>query len=319
MSFLDRRFLDLRLAFRLHRFEVVGFGVLIGLLAAATFLIAGGLDAIRSGAGCDPVRGNPAECAQLMRTADTLTTIAYALQSILVMLPFVLGTLVGAPLVARELERGTSRLAWSLAPSRFRWYLARLVPALLVVAVLSFVAGAAQDRLAVAFRPGIDLAADFTMYGLRGSLLAARATFVFAIGVAVGAVLGRMLPALIVTAVVGYVGLAGGIYAHTKILATEAVAVDDAGDGAGVPGAMWIDGRIRIPDGRVVTWDELSNLVPYPDDGSEWPPAGYTSVAIVIPGDRYRFVEAREVGALAGGSLVAFGIGALAIRRRRPG
>ena len=140
----------------------------------------------------------------------------------------------------------------------------------------------------------------------------------FAIGVAVGAVMGRMLPALIVTAVVAYVGLAGGMYVHGRILATEAVLVDDA-TGSGVPGAMYFDQRIRMPDGRVVTWEELSVLVPMPDDGSEWPPAGYTYVALVVPGERYRFVEAREVAALVGGSLVALGIGALAVRRRRPG
>ena len=149
-------------------------------------------------------------------------------------------------------------------------------------------------------------------------MLAARATFVFAIGVAVGAVMGRMLPALIVTAVVAYVGLAGGTYVHGKILASEAVQVEDA-TGSGVPGAMWIDQRIRTPEGSVVTWDELNALVPFPDDGSDWPPAGYTYVALVVPGERYRQVELREVGVLVGGSLAALGIGALAVRRRRPG
>jgi len=220
--------------------------------------------------------------------------------------------------VARELERGTTRLAWSLAPSRLRWLVVRIVPALVVVFVLSFIAGAALDRLVAAAEPRTDAAANFSGYGFRGVVLAARATFVFSIGVAVGAVMGRMLPALIVTAVVAYVGLGGGMYVHDKILVSEAALVDDA-TGAGVPGAMYFDQRIRTPDGRVVSWDELNTLVPYPEDGSDWPPAGYTNVAIVIPGERYRFVEAREVAALGGGSLVACGIGALAVRRRRPG
>jgi hypothetical protein len=149
-------------------------------------------------------------------------------------------------------------------------------------------------------------------------VLAARATFVFAIGVAVGAVMGRMLPALIVTAVIAYVGLAGGMHVHGKILANEAVFVDDE-TGAGVPGALYIEQRIRMPDGRVVTWEELNVLVSFPDDGSDWPPAGYTYVALVVPGERYRQTELREVAALAGGSLVALGIGAFAVRRRRPG
>ena len=133
--------------------------------------------------------------------------------------------------------------------------------------------------------------------------------------------MGRMLPALIMTVVIAYVGLAGGMNVHGRILATEAVFVDDQ-TGSGVPGELYIEQRIRMPDGRVVSWEELSVLVPPPEDGSEvveWPPAGFTYVALVVPGERYRFVELREVAALAGGSFVALGIGALAVRRRRPG
>ncbi len=311
---------DLRMAFRLHRFEILGFGALIGLLAIAAVVVVGNLDATGYGARCDPMGGgNSPECERMGQAFYAMqSTQASPVQGILLVLPFLLGALVGAPLVARELERGTTRLAWSLAPSRLRWFVVRLVPALAVVFVLSFVAGAALDRLMAAVEPRADISASFAGYGSRGVVLAARATFVFAIGVAVGAVMGRMLPALIVTVIVAYVGLAGGMQVHGKILASEAVLVDDA-TGAGVPGAMYFDQRIRTPDGRVLTWDELSALVPYPEDGSDWPPAGYTYVALVIPGERYQSVELREVGALAGGSLVALGIGALAVRRRRPG
>jgi hypothetical protein len=311
---------DLRMAFRLHRFEIVGFGVLIGLLSIAAVVVAGNLDATGYGARCDPMGGgNPPECERLGRAFyDIQSSQVSPVQGILMVLPFLLGALVGAPLVARELERGTSRLAWSLAPSRLRWFAVRVLPAVVIVFGLAFVAGAALDRLMAAVEPRTDISASFAAYGSRGVVLAARATFVFAVGVVVGAVMGRMLPALIVTAVVAYVGLAGGSYVHGKILAGETVQVDDA-TGAGVPGAMYFDQRIRTPDGRLVTWDELYSLVPQPEDTSAWPPAGYTVVALVVPGERYRFVEAREVGALAGGSLVALGIGAFAVRRRRPG
>lgn len=310
---------DLRLAYRMHRFEIVGFGILIGLLAIAAAIIAGSLDATGYGARCDPMGDMPRECERMGQAFfGIVATQASPVQTVLMVLPFLLGALVGAPLVARELERGTSRLAWSLTPSRFRWFVVRLVPAAVVVFGLAFVAGVALDRLVAAMEPRTDVANAFSAYGGRGVVLAARATFVFAMGVAVGAVMGRLLPALIVVAVVAYVGLGGGMYVHGKILASEAVMVDDE-TGAGLRGAMYIDQRIRTPDGRVLTWDELSALVPYPEDGSDWPPAGYTYVALVIPGERYRFVELREVGALGGGSLVALGIGAFAVRRRRPG
>jgi len=312
---------DLRMAFRLHRFEIVGFGVLIGLLAIAAVVVAGNLDATGYGAHCNRngAPENATECEAMGRAYyDIQATQVTPVQSILMVLPFLLGALVGAPLVARELERGTTRLAWSLAPSRFHWFIVRLLPVVAIVFGLAFLAGAALDRLMAAMEPGTDMANSFAGYGSRGVVLAARATFVFSIGVAVGAVMGRMLPALIVTAVVAWVGLAGGMQVHGMILASEAVFVDDE-FGASVPGALFIDQRIKAPDGRVLTWDEVYVVAPPAEDGSDWPPAGYTFVSLVIPGERYRLVELREAGALAGGSMVALGIGAFAVRRRRPG
>jgi hypothetical protein len=41
--------------------------------------------------------------------------------------------------------------------------------------------------------------------------------------------------------------------------------------------------------------------------------------AVVVPGARYGFAEARETAALAGASLVALGIAGLTVQRRRPG
>ena len=43
------------------------------------------------------------------------------------------------------------------------------------------------------------------------------------------------------------------------------------------------------------------------------------SVNLVIPGERYRFVEAREAAVLIGGSLVALLLAGLVVARRRPG
>jgi hypothetical protein len=311
---------DLRLAYRMHRFEIVGFGVLIAMFVIAAVMSAAQLDATGYGWQCrQDVGPNPIACEAMGRAFYALQqTQVPMVAAILLALPFLLGALVGAPLVARELERGTSRLAWSLAPSRFRWYLVRLLPVLVVVFGFAFVAGVALDRLTGATEPGSDMANSFAGFGTRGVVVAARVTFVLAIGVAVGAVMGRMLPALILTAAIATVGLAGGSLVHGKILASEAVFVDGEW-GNGNSGDLFIDQRIRAPGGDMLTWDQLYAIAPPPEDGSDWPPAGYTFVSLVVPGERYRFVEAREVAALAGGSLVALAIGALAVRRRRPG
>ena len=60
---------------------------------------------------------------------------------LLIFLSFAAGLFLGVPIVARELERGTARLAWSLAPSRMRWFLARMLPILVVLALVTFLGG----------------------------------------------------------------------------------------------------------------------------------------------------------------------------------
>lgn len=320
------KLLDLRLAYRFHRFEILAFGVLIVLATVGAAFVAANLDATGYGTHCSQFgTGNPAACEAMGRAFyDIQSSQVGPVQAILVVLPFLLGALIGAAVVGREVERGTSRLAWSLAPSRSRWFVVRVLPALGVVFVLAFVAGIALDRLVASTEPWTDPANSFTGFGARGVVLATRATFVFAIGVTVGAIIGRAMPALIVTAVVAYAAIAGGSYVHGKILATEAVLVEETENGPDTSrGALFFDQRIRLADGRVVSWDELMTLYPQPTEGyvdtSNWPPEGSMFLDLVVPGTRYRFVELREVAALSGGSIAALGIGALAVRRRRPG
>jgi hypothetical protein len=42
-------------------------------------------------------------------------------------------------------------------------------------------------------------------------------------------------------------------------------------------------------------------------------------VSIVVPGERFRFVESREALVLAGGTLVALLLAGFVVSRRRPG
>lgn len=318
MTLVGRTRFDLRLAWRLHRFEILGFGLLLAVLVAAALGVAGLLDATGYGRLCMGDAGaQPSACEAIGRQFyGYQQSLVPMIQGLLASAPFLLAVLVGAPLVARELERGTSRLAWSLAPSRVQWFVVRAVPAVVGVFLLALAAGLALDRLTGAIEPGTDAARSFAGFGSRGIVLATRAVFVLAIGVCLGALLGRMLPALLLAAVVGWIGIAGGSYVHSRWLATEAVISQTE---TGGPGDLFIDQRIKAPDGRLMTWDEVYAELPPTEDGSDWPPAGYTFVSYVVPAERLAFVQAREVAALAGASLVFLGIAAIAVRRRRPG
>ena len=122
------------------------------------------------------------------------------------LLPALIGLFWGAPLVAREIEHGTHRLAWTQGISRRRW-LATKLSILLGIAV----AGAAVYTYILAwwsrpfvasgsgsFQPGI--------FDLRGFVPLAYATFAVALGLAAGTIMRRTVPAMGIT-LVGYAGV----------------------------------------------------------------------------------------------------------------
>jgi hypothetical protein len=245
---------------------------------------------------------------------DLQARLVSPVTGVLLVVTFGTPALLGVLVVGRELERGTTRLAWSLAPSRWRWYGARLLPVLAIVAGLTFVAGIAMDRVTGAMEPGLDLSRAFAGFGGRGGLIPSRAIFIFAIAVLTGALLGRTLPALMLAVVLAFGGLAAGERIHDKILQVEAVVVPEQAAG---PGDRYIDQRFQLPDGSLVGWDEIYVLDPPPDD-AEWIPK-YPMVALIVPGERFRFVELREAAALAAGALAALLLAGLIVSRRRPG
>jgi hypothetical protein len=307
------KLVDVRLAFRLQRFEIVGFTVLIALACIGAYLTAAQLDATGYGPPC--LSGTPTPgCEVSLRAFNGIADRQGALvQGFLGVLPFLLGALAGAPLVAREIERGTSRLAWALAPSRGHWLVVRVAPVLAVVTVLCVAAGLALDRLATASFPMTDMANSFFGFGSRGVVLAARAVFVFAVGVVVGAAVGRVLPAMIIAGVIAAIGIAGISTVHGQVLKSEAVWI--AQDGSD---NLTYEQRIRLADGRLVTWEQAAAMSPATDGSPGGMPPASQAEDLVMPGTQYGFAQAREAAALAGASLVALGIGAFTVQRRRP-
>jgi hypothetical protein len=312
------RFDWLRLTLRLHRFELFAFGVAIIALVIGSFLAAAYVAGFTLPPYCLTFDGIiPLGCDEALRAVDNARTIGALIMSPLLIVTYAIGLFLGVPVIARELERGTVRLAWWLTPSRWRWYLARLLPILAAMALLTFAAGVALDRTFAANNPSLDMSKAFDGYGARGGLLAARAMFIFAVSVLVGSFIGRALPAVIIAAVVATIGLSGGMQVHQRILASEAVAIpmDPFEGGQTAPGDLYIDQKFVLPDGTLVGYEYFNGSDPYDSQGN----ALYPQVMMVIPGERYRFVETREALALAGGTLVALLLAGFVVSRRRPG
>jgi hypothetical protein len=126
-----------------------------------------------------------------------LNSSAYLYQVVLV-LPVLVGLFVGAPLLAREFERGTHRLVWTQGITRLRWLTIKL--GLLLSAVV--LAAGIAALLGVWYRATADmLTTPFQGFDAQGPALLAYALFALALAITAGALIRRTVPAMLVTLV----------------------------------------------------------------------------------------------------------------------
>jgi hypothetical protein len=302
-----------RLTYRINRFEIRAVLLAAALSVAVSALVVSWINS--SGyVACINVYDTPSlKCLELMDIGRWATRIASLSLNLVPVFPFLAGLLLGTPVIARELDRGTARLAWSLGPSRMRWFVQRTSPMLVVAVVASFAIGFVAEWLVALFTPDVDLANSFAAFHQRGVLIATGAFLVTSVAVGLGAIVGRTIPTLLLALVLGGAGmLAIGEVDH-KLLAAEAVPLSDSGGG----NDLQLDSRFQLPDGRLVTWEELMVIDPHAME-SEFG-IQYPWVALGIPGTRYREVETREALIEVAIGLAFLGLGAFVVGRRRPG
>ena len=122
------------------------------------------------------------------------------------LLPAVLGMLVGAPLVAREVEHGTHRLVWTQGVSVGRWlaikvailFAVTIAATAMLTALMAWWHSTSWNQLEGHITP--------IMYDFEGIVPVAYAVFALAVGIAAGAFIGRTIPAMVV-AVVGFLAV----------------------------------------------------------------------------------------------------------------
>lgn len=305
---------SVRLVVRMHQFEIVAVGIIAAALIAAALLVANELNAVGYGQ-CYGAEAPSASCEALGRKFfEVQQDHANPVFAFMNLLPYAIGLFLGAPLIARELERGTARLAWSITPSRIRWYAWRVLPIVVVAVVAAWAAGFAVDRLVAARSPGIDLENSFDTFGQRGALVAITAFVMVAGAIGLGTVIGKVLPTLILALVLGYFGVYAVQRFHADFTAREAVIVSESQLNSG---DRFIDQFWKLPDGQVVGYEELAQIDPASVNSEAGP--NYPIVYKVIPAERYREIEAREaliLGSIGMAMLVGAGV---IVTRRRPG
>jgi hypothetical protein len=180
----------------------------------------------------------------------------------------------GAPLVARELETGTFRLAWTQSVTRTSWLAAKLA----IAGVAAIAAGELFTLMVNWWSSPIHKAnAGYTAFTSgsfhSGVAPAGYAAFAFALGVTAGLLIRRTLPAMAVTlAIFTAVIIAFPIWVRphlippartTSALSLASVAVTGStSDGhllmttnmaTGLPGAWVISSQVTTPDGRAAS------------------------------------------------------------------
>ena len=122
--------------------------------------------------------------------------------------PALIGAFAGAPVLARELETGTFRYAWTQGYGRVRWTIAKLVLLAVAITVTAWAFSQVFDWFFQPFLPQEDMTVlAATVFDTHGIAFAAWTLAAFSIGVFLGMLIRRIVPAMAVTLGV-YLGLA---------------------------------------------------------------------------------------------------------------
>lgn len=162
--------------------------------------------------GCpQPVQGNsvvhapPPACHALLsryaggQQSSFVHTYNFAIpvfEEGLPLLMVVIGVLVGAPLVAREVEQRTQLLSWTQSVARRRWYATKTSVLAAALALAGLLAGFANDRAQIPLNRGGLTSSRWIWFFSIDLAPAAEAVLAFALAAVIGAYLRRTLPAI---------------------------------------------------------------------------------------------------------------------------
>jgi hypothetical protein len=299
-----------RLTFKQVRFEALVIGAAMLVLTLALLAEAWRLQSLDLATCAAPTP--PLDCQRRLAEFDGQFMIVMLLEVVAAVLTVFGGLVLGVAVVGREIERGTTSLAWPLARSRQRWLLQRwlVVGAGLVGA--SLLVGWGVEALSAAMQTA-GRSGAFEGIELRAPILAMRTLAAFTLATLAGAVLGRTLPGLLV-AVVAMLLLVLGVGRGMDVwLQSQAVRIEmDQANNARIVDTEWRDLR----NGQILSRLEYLAVTPPPDAAPDWDATTFEPIPIGVPGSRagdYALVEVL----LLGGIGVALLAGTLRVVERR--
>jgi hypothetical protein len=126
------------------------------------------------------------------------TALQTGFGALLVVVPGIIGVFWGAPLISRELETGTYRLAWTQSVTRIRWLAVKVG----IVGLASMTVAGVASLMVTWWSAPLDRVTmnPFGSFDERDVVPIAYAAFAFALGVTIGVLMRRTVPAMATTA-----------------------------------------------------------------------------------------------------------------------
>src|SRR5262249_53803417 len=144
-----------------------------------------------------------------VRPAPAYPVLSAMGATVMFLAPAVIGMFWGAPLIARELEDRTYRLAWTQSVTRTRWLAVKLgllgLAAMAITGLFSLIVtwwASPLDRAATLGSPILSNRMMPALFAGHGLVPLGYAAFAFALGATTGALTGRTVPAMAVTIVI---------------------------------------------------------------------------------------------------------------------
>ena len=235
---------------RQHRIALAGVVALLGVLAVWLWRAGTRVHhAWTAATACHPAASTA--CQDLV-TAWNDTWNFMSLPSVLLLVvPALIGAFAGAPVLARELETGTFRFAWTQGFDRWRWALAKLGALGVALAAVGAAFGAlvswCYQPFSAAARPVPWFSGNTpfaVVFGLREVTFPAWTLAAFATAALAGILIRRVVPAIAATLAV-YAGLAIAAAGFLR----EHYLAPLVTSNPNVAGTAWIVGRWWTKDG----------------------------------------------------------------------
>lgn len=186
---------------RQHRLAVAGLAIVF--VGVSIFLLINGLAMhsayVKTGlSSCGDPDGTSCQIPLGIFTSE-YENWAQLTPRFLEFVPIAAGVFIGAPLVAREIENGTFRFAWTQGRNRVRWITVKLALLGIVLAMMSL---AFSVMFTWWFRPWVALTGRMESgqaYEIEGIVFTARTVFALVLGALLGTLIRRTLPAMAAT------------------------------------------------------------------------------------------------------------------------